>query len=795
VIRNYFRTAWRSLTKRKGFAIINILGLSLGFGCSILIFLFVQYHLQFDNFHYNQDRIYRFNTEEHRDFIDYEASVPPGFSNAFKTDYDYAEKIAKVASRDEELFTITNTNDKQQFLVDVAYAEADLFRIFNYPLLNGSNEVPITEPNTAVITELLAHKLYGEANPVNQTFTLNNQELITVTGVLKDLPKTTLIRTQAFISYETLKAYDEFLSSESWGGINSSLQCFALLRPNQDVSEIEEAIAGYVQKYRPDSKNVHQYKLQPLADIHFNSQYSGGMDPEILWIFSLTGLFILVVACINFINISTAQSSNRSKEVGVRKVLGSFKGQLFRQFMAEALIIVVMALLLGFGMCLLVLPFFNSVFGLELSSYGLLNMPFLGFIASLLLLVTLMAGSYPGLLLSRIAPALALKRKLTQKDAGGYLTRKTLVVTQFVISIVLIIACIVVSKQLKYAINSDLGFDKTGVVMVGIPEETDPIRLRGLKSRIAQASGVEQITSCFASPGAGENSWGSSVRYNGDPEAEDFNLQVKAADRDYLNTFNLRLVAGRNFYEKDTVDEVLVNEDFVRKVGASGPEEVLGKAIDVNTGLVRGNIVGVIADFHDRDFRNSINPVFIAPDPRLYNELAVKINLNNAQNTLGHIENEWSALFPDYVFEYDFLNDRVAELYEAEQRFLSLLGIFSGLAIFIGCLGIYGLVLFFVVQKTKEIGIRKVLGGNVAHILALVVQDFLKLIALAGIIATPLAWYFMNRWLQNFEYKTTLSWWVFVLAVALVVLVTLLTISYQALKAARLNPVKSLRME
>ncbi|WP_228236570.1 ABC transporter permease [Allomuricauda sp. M10] len=795
MFKNNLKIAWRNLVKRKGFSFINILGLSMGFGCSILIFLFVQYHLQFDNFHQNADRIYRFNTEEHRDLIDYEAAVPPGFANAFKQDYDYAEIVAKSADRGNWLITLDENGAKKQLKADIAFTETGFFKIFNYPLVDGSNAAPISEPNTALITEQMAQKMFGGADPINKTFVLENDQTIKVTGVLKDFPKTTLTQAQVFLSFDTLKSYDGFMSSESWGGINSSLHCYALMRPNQDIPQIEEQLKGYVQKFRPNSKNVHHYKLQALKDIHFDARYSGGIDVKSLWIFSLIGLFILVVASINFINISTAQSINRSKEVGVRKVLGSYKRELFWQFMAETLIVSVLALVLGAALCLLVLPSFNTVFGLELSFKELLDIKFLGFIVLLLGLVTLLAGSYPGVLLARIAPVLALKRKLSHNDTGGYLTRKTLVVTQFVISIVLIIGSIVVGKQLKYAIKSDLGFAKDGIVMVEIPEQIETPQLQGLKERILQNSGVENLTACFASPGAGDNNWGTNVNFDNRPEPEEFNIQVKGADKDYLDAFALELVAGRNFFEKDTVDEMIVNEEFMRKVGVNDPNELLGKEINVSNGFAVGKIVGVIADFHDGDFHQKINPIFIAPVTQIYSELAIQINMASAKNALQHIENEWSTAFPEYVFEYAFLDDRVAELYQTEQRFLSLIGIFSGLAIFIGCLGIYGLILFFVVQKTKEIGIRKVLGAGLSSLVGLVMQDFLKLILIAGVIATPIAWYFMSQWLENFEYRTPLNWWIFVLAVVIIMAITLLTISYQAIKAAIANPVKSLRIE
>lgn len=795
MLKNHLKIAWRSLTKRKGFALINILGLALGFGCSILIFLFVSHHLQFDKFHNNTDRVYRFVTEEHRDIIDYDASVPPGFANAFKTDYDYAEKIAKIVTWNDEIITLENDGQKLKIDEGILFAETDFFKIFNFPLVNGSDQIPISELNTAVITERMSHRLFGDENPVGKTFKLGNQELITITGLLKNLPKTSFIEGDIFISFETIKKYNGFLGGEFWGGISSNLQCFGLLRPDQNIAQIEEVLSGYVTKFRPKSKNVHHYKLQALADIHFDSKYGGGIDINVLWIFSLIGFFILVVASINFINISTAQSINRSKEVGVRKVLGGFKGQLFWQFMTETLIITILALLMGVLLAVLSLPYFNSIFDLNLSPSGLLNPSFFMFVLALLVGITLLAGSYPGLLLARISPILALKRKLSQQDSGGYVTRKVLVTVQFVISIVLIIGTLVVNKQIEYAIDSDLGFDKSTIVMVSIPEDLEAVQLKGLKERISESSGVKKITACYASPGAGDSQWGTNLKYNNRPEDEEFSVQVKIGDKDYLNTFALQLLAGRNFYEKDSVDEVLVNETFVKKLGLSSIDEILGKPLAISGDYIRAKVVGVIRDFHDRDFHENINPIFIAPATDNYLEFAIKINTGQTQNTMAHIETQWSKSFPDYVFDYEFLDNRVAELYNSEQRFLSLTKLFSGLAIFIGCLGIYGLILFFVIQKTREIGIRKVLGGGSWHIVGLVMQDFIKLIGIAGLIASPLAWYFMNQWLQNFTYKTDFSLWIFALAIGIVALITTITISYQAIRATRVNPVKSLRTE
>jgi ABC-type antimicrobial peptide transport system permease subunit len=792
MIKSYITLGLRSLNKRKGVAIINIAGLSLSFASCILIYLFVTHHLQYDNFHTDADRIYRFVTEEHRDIVDYDASVPPGFANAFRADYPYAEKLAKIVTREDWVIAI---GENKKIKGDVAFTENEFFEIFNFPLAGNATSLPLREANTAFVTQRTAKKMFGDSDPVGQVFQLDGQEWVTVTGVLQDPPPTTLFNAEIFISFETLKAYDDFLYGEDWGGINSGLQCFARLFPGSDINEIETAIFGYVKKFRPTSKNVHHYKLQPLSNIHFDPRYSGGINPSMLWIFSLIGLFLLVVAGINFVNISTALSVNRSKEVGVRKVLGSQRNSLFWQFMTETLMIIVVALLFGFIVTVTALPYFNTMFSMSLSVSAFYTPQFIMFTLGVLLIMALLSGSYPGIILARIAPLLALKGKLTPGDIGGVTTRKLLVVTQFVISIMLLIGMIGVNKQLDYAIHSNLGFDQQDIVMVSLPSELTPSRRQALKNTIAQIPGVEKISICFASPGAGDSNWGTSVRFDNKQENEEFSIRAKIADIDYLETFDLQLLAGRNFLDKDSVDEILVNAVFAQKVGLDSPEELLGKSLSISGGFIKGTIVGVVNDFHDGDFRQSINPIFIAPVETAYNELGIKINRAQIHSSLKEIEEQWSVVFPDFIFEYDFLDTRVAELYQSEQRFLSLTRLFSGITLLIGCLGIYGLILFFVAQKTREIGIRKVLGGSIGHILVLVSQDFLKLLIVGALIATPLAWYFLEQWLQSYEYKTPISWWIFVLATVIVAIVTLLTISYQALKAALANPVKSLRTE
>lgn len=793
MLENYLKIAWRNLRNRKTFAIINIFGLALGFGCSILIFIFVSHHLSYDTFHKNSERIYRIVTEMHQEDIEYISSVPPGLVNEFRTDYVSAEKVGKMVTDYNRVVEAETNGSKVRFKQNVVFAEQDLFQIFNFPLIDGTNNVVLSEPKTAVITQEMAHKMFGDENAVGKNFNIDNKEPIRITGILKNLPKTTLIKGDIFVSFKTLEDYNKIMASETWAGINPTLQCFTLLKPNQDVAQIEDMFTLLVKKHRPNDRNVHHYKLQPLADIHFNPIYGGDTDAKTLWTFSLIGFFLLLMACINFINIATAQSIHRSKEVGIRKVLGGNKKQLFWQFMTETFIISFTALLLGLTLGLFILPYFNSIFDLELSYQGLLNIEFFTFSAILLIIVSLLSGSYPGLLIARILPVLALKQKLSQLKTGDINIRKTLVVVQFSISIILIISTIVIGKQIEYALNSDLGFDKNAMVMVNLPKQLEPVKLQGLKERIKNLSGVENITACASAPGASFWTWGTSMKYANRPEVEPFSVEAKLGDEEYLNSFGLKLIAGRNFILRDSTQEVLVNETLLKKLGLAAPNEIIGQKVSM--GGINADIVGVVADFHDKSFHENISPIFIAPHASGFHSMGIKINMADVKGTLEDIEKQWSSAFPDYLFEHSFLDERLAQVYKKEKQFLALTNLFSVLAIFIGCLGIYGLISFFVIQKTKEIGIRKVLGGSVQSILFLITGDFMKLIMVAGLIASPLAWYFLNDWLQGFAFRTKISWWIFGISIGGLLLITLITVTYQSIKAALANPVKSLRTE
>ncbi len=797
MIKNYFKIAFRNLVRHKAYTTINVLGLALGMTCGILIFALVSFHLSFDNFHADSDRIYRFVTEAQREGVSYSRSVPSPLGKVFREDYTFGEKVARIATYNSVLITIEEGETVRKFKEEegVAFTEPEFFDIFNYPLSQGDSRTALNEPGTAILTERMARKYFGDANPVNRTFRLDNTVDFRVTGVLKELPVNTDRQTEIYLSYVTLKQYNDWLASDdAWGGISSALQCFVRLRPGVSPDEVEQVLPAYVKKYRAESKNVHHYKLQPLSDVHFSSLYEGKAPKPILLALSLIGALLILTACVNFINLATAQALNRAREVGVRKVLGSARGQLFGQFLLETGLITIVAVVLALGCTMLALPTISKWFQAQLPLSFLLNGQFIVFIALLIIAVTFLAGSYPGLILSRFQPVSALKGRVSQRNIGGFNTRRSLIVTQFVISQLLIIGMIIMASQMRYATEADLGFDKDAVVMLPIATGTDIQTRNTLKAQFSGLPGVLQVSLCWAAP-LSDNNWNTSLWYDNRSEAENFGISVRSADDQYIPLFGLELAAGRNIFPADTVREFVVNETFVKKLNLQSPHEVIGKMLSINGGTQRGPIVGVVRDFHDRSFLEQINAVCIASRGEGYNSYAVKIDLSNAAATLASLEKTWSDRHPDQVFEHQFLDEQVAEMYEPLALMLRLVEVFAAIAIFIGCLGLYGLVSFMTAQKTNEIGIRKVLGSSVAQILWIFAGEFSRLVVIAFIIASPIAWWTMNQWLQDFAYQIAIEWWMFAGAGLAAMVIALFTVSWQAIKAAIVNPVESLRDE
>ncbi|MBS1916716.1 MAG: ABC transporter permease [Bacteroidetes bacterium] len=800
MFKNYFKTGWRNLTRNKSYAAINIIGLSLGIACSILIFTVVSYHLSFENFNHNKDRIYRIVTEVKSDNTFYSRGTPSPLAKAMRNDFSFAEKSVRVAVFWKMPVNIESSqNGLKKFNEEngVAVTSSDFFDIFNFPLVEGNIQTALTEPNTAIITQKLAKKYFGEENPMGKTIRINNKTDFKITGVLKDIPINTDRSQEIYVSDKSLKEFSEWQANDdSWGGFSSETNTFLLLKPGVSAASVASAFPQIMKKYYVNNPNQNSFvfHLQPLNDIHFNTEYEGYADKKYLWSAALIGLLLIVTAAVNFINLATAQAVNRSKEIGIRKVLGSMRNQLFWQFIAETTLITVFATIIAFVLAQMALPFVNMLFTTQLSIDPLKNMHLLVFILTVTVAVIFLSGSYPGLILSGFKPIAALKGKASDNKAGGFSLRRALVITQFSISQLLIIGTIIIASQMNFSKHSDLGFDKENIVMVTVPlnDSIGNLKMKELVNDLKEIPSVKNVSLCMEAPGADHSNM-DGIRYDNRAKDELWGVNGKTIDANYLATFNLKLVAGRNIYPSDTINQYIVNETVIRKLGLSSPQEAINKKLTLDG--ISAPIVGVVKDFYDKSFRSDINPVVMFPLNSHVEHCAVKISNADIKSSLAAIAKTWNAIYPQYVYRQEFLDEKIAKYYALDDIMLKLIEFFAGIAILIGCLGLYGLVSFMVVQKTKEIGVRKVLGASVQNILWLFGKEFSRLVFIAFVIAAPVAWWLMNKYLQDFKFRIHIGVGVFVLAILITLVIAVITVGYRSLRAAMANPVKSLRSE
>lgn len=790
MIKNYLTLARRTIVRYKSYTLINVLGLALGLSCGILIFSLVNYHLGFDKFHANADRVYRITSELHNETVSKYGSVPQPIGAAMREDYPFVEKVSMLISFGGNI-SFPSRRDDPKFNDEVAYAEPDFFHILDFPFLAGNPEDALSQPNTAVITERLAEKYFKKDQAIGKTFRLDNKTDFTITGILKNLPENTDIRQEIYLSYPSIKQTTPWLNT--WGGILSATQAYVLLKPGTDASKADQAMAGISTKYY-DAKDAKTFKfhLQPLSDIHMNLEFGGAIAKNQLIALSLIGIFLVITACVNFINLATAQALGRSKEIGVRKVMGSMKGQLFWQFIVETGLITIIAFVVAIGLSYLALPFMNEMLSTRVKLDWLkdINQPI--FAACLLVVVTFISGSYPGLVLAGFQPITALKGKLTQSQIGGFSIRKGLVIAQFAISQTLLIGTIVITGQMRFNTEADMGFKKDAIVLMPVPE-TSPAKQSAMRARFSQLPGVEKVTFLSAPPASSENNFDTGIRYASRPENEKFTIFYKTGDHEYLSMFGLKLVAGRNLVPSDTTREYLLNETAVEKLGVKSPQEVIGKNVNINGR--NGIIVGVMKDFHNKSFREKIDPVCLTTRAADNAQCALELSNRNLAATLASIQKLWNETNPDYIYSYQFLDEHLQHFYELDQLILQLMWLFAGIAIFISSLGLYGLISFMVAQKTKEIGVRKTLGAGVGSIVWLFGRQFAHLLVIAFLIAAPIGWWLVDKYLADFQYHIELNLTTFIVALGMTFLIAILTVGYRSVKAALINPVNALRSE
>ncbi|RVU03175.1 FtsX-like permease family protein [Mucilaginibacter limnophilus] len=810
MIRNYIKSAYRSLKKNTGFTAINIMGLALGLAACLLIVFYVIDELSYDRYNEKAGRIYRVNEDlklgENK--LQYAVCMAP-LAQTLKNDFPEVENAVRLKKAGSIHIKKGTEKIREDY---IGFADPSVFDVFTLPVLFGDVKTALVEPNSIVLTESMAKKYFGKTDVVGESLLFDDRETMKVTGVIKDIPQ------QSHFRFDFLVSMSSLADSRSPEWLRSEYNTYVLFRKGADPKKLEAAFPQLLRKYSGGQmqselkKSYDEFEkggsyfrlnLIPLTDIHLHSKMIGELSAagtvEYIYILSGIALFILIIACINFMNLSTARSSNRAREVGVRKVLGSARKNLIAQFLTESILVTFAATLIAMAIVVLVLPGFNVLAGKELS----ISLQSLKWIVPMLLMVALvvgaLAGSYPAFFLSAFQPVSVLKGSLSAGFKSSRL-RSFLVVFQFSISIFLIIGTLVVYQQLNYIQTKNLGYNRNQVLVINNSFEIgngDKVKL--LKQQIAALPGIENATMSGYLPTSQWRNMGIYYKDAVPDQSRAIFPQVWRVDADYIKTLGMQLVQGRNFSKDMPTDtaSLIINEAAAKFLGFKNPvNQTLYHSKDYQThGEVSPyKIIGVVKDFHFNSMRETIAPMMMVLGED-WGRVSARVSTANINNTLDQVKKVWSGISPDIKIDYSFMDAEFDAIYRSEQQIGQIFIVFTSLAIIIACLGLFGLAAYAAEQRTKEIGIRKVLGASVSTIVNLLSKDFLKLVLLAILISSPIAWYSMHRWLQNYAYRINIGWWVFAAAGIAGIVVALLTISFQSIKAALANPVKSLRSE
>ncbi|WP_128545996.1 ABC transporter permease [Larkinella soli] len=785
MIRNYLKIAWRNLVKNRAFSLINILGLALGMSCSLLILLWVQDERSIDRFHANGDRLYQ--VLENQQWTGNEISTTPAtpgpLAPALVAEVPEVERAVKITWEEEHLLTVGEKAYKEEG----RFAGPDLFRMFSFPLVQGNPGTALVGPTSIVISEKVAMRLFGSRNVLGRMIRVDNKEDRQVTGVVKDIPETSSLKFEFVMPVEPFEKENEWL--KHWD--NNGIRTFALLRPNASVEKANERILNFVRKHDKKVTTITTF-LYPYRDGYLYSKFTNGKPDggriEYVRLFSVVAVFILIIACINFMNLATARSAKRAKEVGIRKVVGAEKGYLIGQFIGEAVLTALLALMLALVVVKLLLPIFNQLTDKKMT-VQFDNPSFWLTLLGLTLVTGILSGSYPALFLSSLQPVKVLKGTLRFK-AGAVFIRQGLVVFQFMLSLLLIIGTLIAGEQVRFIRNKNLGLNRENLIFV--PLEGDlPKNYDIFRQELQQSPGVQTVSASGSNPMEIGNST-VGVQWKGkDPDDKTLFTQMPVT-YDFLKTMNIQLIDGRDFSRDRVVDSTnyILNEEAARRMGMKNP---VGQ--DLTFWGRKGKIIGLVKNFHINSLRVAIEPLILRMDKGVYGNVLVRTQPGQTEQAVASLRKLAAKYNPAYPFSYKFADETFEQQYKSETLIGQLANYFAVLAIFIACLGLFGLAMFTAEQRTKEIGVRKVLGASVFSIVGLLSKDFLRLVLIAIGIASPIAWWAMKQWLEDFAYRIDVPLWAFLTAGLMAVLIALLTVSFQSVKAALMNPVKSLRSE
>ncbi len=800
MLTNYFKTAIRNVLKHKGSSIINVAGLMVGFAAFLLIFLVIDYQKSFDGFHRNKNNIYRVvrigKNPENRE---YRAGVPFPVTRGLRADFPQLANAAAIYGNRNIQVIVTAPDGaalkKFKEETGVFVAEPRFFKMFDFSLAEGTIEKALNAPNQVLVTKDMAMKYFGDSKKaVGKTLKLFGQ-IMYVTGVLNDPPVNTDFPIKIVVSYATL---EKGIDMNDWGSISDDNYCFIQLDERTGKDSFGKLLERFTDRHIKPVNPGYDLALQPLKEMHYDERYGNfngrTFSKDLIFALSLIGFFLIVIACVNFINLTTAQAANRAREVGVRKVLGGNRTQLVLQFLGETGIATLVALTGSLLIVLLSIPLVNNLLEIHLSTTELFGSALLLFMFGSFLVVTFLSGFYPALVLSGFKPVTVLKSALGTVGNKGILFRRSLVVFQFVIAQVLILGTLIVASQMDYFRKTDVGFNKDAVINAAFPGDSiSRTKVELLKEEIEKVPGITNVSFSTFAPSANDGSYTDLRTPTNQSQNPDMIVSLKPADTAYFRLYNLPLVAGRLYLPADTMREFIVNETVIKNLGIKNPEDAIGKLIQV--GGKTCPIVGVVKDFHVNSLRDPIDPVVLTTIKNAYGLANIKIDLRKASTIIAALGNVWNKNFPDYVFEYNFLDQSIADYYKQENQLSQLYKIFSGIAIFISCLGLYGLISFMAVRRKKEISIRKVLGAPVGDIVVMLSKEFTLLIAIAFLIASPIAWYFMHKWLEQYTFRIPINALYFIATIACSLCIAWLSVGYTAVKAAIANPAKSLRTE
>lgn len=796
---NIFKYTLRQIVKQRIRAILNILGLATGMASAMILFSIVQFHESFEKSELKAERIFRVVSTTRRGADLFRTcGVPFPFEKSVKMVIPHLDKITTIDQPYQTQITVLGSSrhriDKMfKEASAVTYVAPSFYEIFKTQWLAGGPQ-KLDDPGSAALSRAYAIKCFGNwQSAMGKSIQINNGKIYIIRGIYADPLPNTDFQQQVVLAYSSLERAKDM----NWGSVWSSTMCFMLLEPGVNPAIINNSLKQYVSKHLSKSNSPTEYALQPLTGMHFSDEFSTvSVDPishSILLSLSLLGIFLILIASINYINLSTATALNRAREIGVRKVLGATRQQIIISYLIEAFMVTAFSGFLAFIFCEILFPQVRNLLGLP-QGLGFLNLQIAGLFLLIILVTTILSGIYPALILSGFKPIDALKAHYQNPGSSQVFLRRGLVGMQFLIAQVLIICTLIGINQVDYFSHSDLGFTKEAIV--GLPVPPDSVgasKVTQLGIELAKINGVKAV-SFSISPILSGFDYETSFSLNGSSRKFEFPVNLKYADASFFSTYNLKFIAGHGYKPSDTISQLVINETLAHKMGFKNSADAIGRQITIDMRPAKP-IVGVIADYHNTSLKREISPILMGAKLKAYQYVGVKLSGHDLKSTLDRLGATWKKVYPQYFYEYTFLDKDIASNYEQEQRMAGLFKIFAAISIFIGCLGLYGLVSFMATQKTKEIGIRKVLGASVGQILQLFSTEFLALVFASFIVAIPLAWYLMSQWLADFKFHIAISWWYFAVSGLLTLIFAFLTITSKGLQAARANPVKNLRAE